>query len=192
MSTDKLFRVLSAITTLTPEFKIAIEQELTLLSLPKQYMLLEAPKIATHAYFIIDGFAMCYTFVKGNKQIECFWKAGQIMFSAKSFFEQVPSKEFIQLMVQSDVLCISYASVMRLFGAYPEAHFIYSVVMNKYYEQSRQRVRDLQQLNAIERYEKLLATFSNIEQLIPQEQIASYLGITPQSLSRIKRRKDNS
>jgi CRP-like cAMP-binding protein len=188
MTTEKLFTVLSAIHPLTDEFKIAIEKELTLVSFPKQYLLLEAPKIAAHAYFLNDGFAMCYTFVDGEKQIEGFWKTSEIIVSARSFFEQVPAMEFIELLVPSEVLCISYQSVMRLFDSYPEANFIYRVVMNQYYEQSRQVIRDLQHLNAVERYEKLLTTFPNIEQIISQEQIASYLGITPQSLSRIKRR----
>jgi CRP-like cAMP-binding protein len=191
MSADKLFHVLSSIHPLSSPFKNAIEKELTLVAFPKNYLLLEAPKIADHIYFLNHGFAMCYTYDRGIKQVEGFWKAQQLIVSPKSFFEQIPAKEFIQLMQQSDVLCMSQAALLRLFDTFSEAHIIYRVLMNRHYECSRQRIRDLQNLNAVERHEKLLSVFSNIEQIIPQEQIASYLGITPQSLSRIKRQRNS-
>lgn len=185
---EKLFQVLSGIHPLSDNFKKAIEKEVTHLSLPAHYLLLEAPKVSEHAYFLKDGFAMSYTYFKGRKQIDDFWNAGRIVFSATSFFEQVPSREFIELMVPSEVLCVSHESVMRLFSTFPEAHFIYRVTMNQYYEHCRERIRDLQYMTGVERYEKLHTTYPQIEQVVSQEHLASYLGIAPQSLSRIKRR----
>src|SRR5437879_8706090 len=112
---DRLFQVLSAIHPFSEKFKSAVEKELILLSLPKNYMLLEAPKISEHVYFLDTGFAMSFTYVDGVKYIDNFWRAEQIVMSAKSFFERMPSLEFIQLMEKSEVLCISHASVMKLF-----------------------------------------------------------------------------
>jgi CRP-like cAMP-binding protein len=151
-------------------------------------LLLEAPKISEHVYFLDTGFAMSFTYVDGLKYIDNFWRAGQIVMAAKSFFERVPSLEFIQLMEKSEVLCISHASVMQLFGQFPEANFIYRVVMNQYYEQCKEKFRDTHYHTAEQRHQKLLTLYPQIEQIISQEHIASYLGITPQSLSRIKRR----
>lgn len=187
MNTEKLFQELSTIHPVSEEFKIAVEKELTLLSLPKYYLLLEAPNISGHAYFLNNGSAITYTFVKGKKQTEAFWSTGKIIVSAKSFFEQVPSREFIQLMEQADVLHIRYNSVLKLLDTFPEANHIYRITMNQYYEQSKERTRDMQHLTAKERYQKLLKNFPHIEQISAQEHIASYLGITPQSLSRLKR-----
>ena len=135
---------------------------------------------------------MSYTFMEGEKQVEGFWISGQILVPAKSFFEQVPSAEFIQLMEQSEVLCMSYAGVSRLFDAFPEANSISRAVINQYYENSLGRIRDMQRLTSMQRYARLINTFPRIEQVVPQEYIASWLGITPQSLSRIKRRNDPS
>lgn len=189
MKTEKLFSVLSSIHPITSEFRKAIERVLTPLSLPRYHLLLEATKISECAYFIDEGFAMAYTFVKGKKQVDWFWNSGQIMVSARSFFEQVPSQEFIQLRAHSELLCVTHDSVLHLFRTFPEAHFIYRVIMNQYYEHSRERTRDMQHLTAIERYEKLIRYFPHVEQHVTQRQIASYLGIAPQSFSRIKRHK---
>lgn len=185
---ESLFSLLSSIYPITPLFREAIAKELTWLSLPKHYLLLEAPRIADHAYYLDSGFALTYSFIKGEKQVDGFWLSGQIVCSSKSLFEQTPSNEYIQLVKQSEVICISYKSIMNLLKIFPEANFIYRVVMNQYYEQVRERIRDMQLLDAADRYEKLLGRYPGIEQVIPQEYIASYLGITPQSLSRIKRK----
>lgn len=192
MDMEGLFGLLSTIHPLSPTVREAIEKELAALSLPKDYLLLEAPRVADHAYYLSTGFALTFSYINGEKQIDAFWKAGQIMFSARSLFEQIPSTENIQLVQQSDLLCISYKSIMNLFDTFPEVNFIYRVVMNQYYENLRERVRDLQLLSAVDRYKKLLNDFRGIEQIIPQEYIASYLGITPQSLSRIRRLHDPS
>ena len=190
MDLERLLFVLSSISQLSNEFKVALNKEMTRLSLPRNYLLLEAPNVSDHAYFLESGFAMSYTFVKGKMQTEKFWASGEIIVSAKSFFEQVPSKEFIKLMAQSEVLFISSAAVQRLFDYFPEANFIYRVIMNQYHEHCRDRIHDMQHLSSTERYDKLTSSFPAIEQVITQEHIASYLGIAPQSLSRIKRMKD--
>lgn len=190
--TDALFKVLSDIHPLSEAFKKTIEEELIPLSLPKNHLLLEAPKIAGHAYFLEKGFAMAYSFEEGRKITEAFWRSGQIMVSSHSFFEQVPSMEFIQLMEKSDLFCISYAGVERMFELHPETHAIYRVIMSRHYTHTRGRVRDMQYLSALRRFEKLLNIFPGIEQIVPQDSIASYLGITPQSLSRLKRHKGSA
>lgn len=184
---ERLFQVLSAMHPLSDNFKEALKKNMTMLSLPKHHMLLEAPKVSEHAYFLDNGFVMSYSFVNGKKQVEHFWQRGQIIVSAKSFFERIPSVEFIQLMQQSDVLYISHESVLKLFASHEEANFIYRVVMNQYYELGRERIRDLQHMNAVQRYNKLINSFPHIEQVIPSEYVASYLGMVPQSLSRVKR-----
>jgi CRP/FNR family transcriptional regulator, anaerobic regulatory protein len=187
MNTEKLFSLLASIHPISPGFRSAIERVLTPLSLPQYHLLLEATKISECAYFLDDGFAMSYTFVKGKQQVDSFWKSGQIMLSARSFFEQVPSQEFIQLRTPSELFCVTHASMLDLFQRFPEANFIYRVIMNQYYEHSRERTRDLQHLTAMERYEKLIRYFPDVEQHVTQKHIASYLGIAPQSFSRIKR-----
>lgn len=187
MKTEKLFSVLSSIHPISSDFRKAVERVITPLSLPRYHLLLEATRIAECAYFLDEGFAMAYTFVKGKKQVDWFWNSGQIMVSARSFFEQVPSQEFIQLRTSSELFCVTHDSVLHLFQTFPEAHFIYRVIMNQYYEHSRERTRDLQHLTAVERYEKLIRYFPDVEQHATQNHIASYLGIAPQSFSRIKR-----
>jgi CRP/FNR family transcriptional regulator, anaerobic regulatory protein len=190
MNTDPLFQALSAIHPVSPDFKASLLKELSCLELPKNFNLLEAPKISDHVYFLNRGSAMSYTFVDGRKHVEWLWKKDQLIVAPRSFFEQMPSREFIQLTEPSEVLCVSHAGVKRLLASFHEANFVYRIIMNQYYELGRKRIRDLQQMDGEARFKKLLQAFRHIEQILPQEYIASYLGITPQSLSRIKRGMD--
>jgi CRP/FNR family transcriptional regulator, anaerobic regulatory protein len=184
---ERLFNLLESLEPSSESFKDALRKEAVLLSLPRNHMLLEAAKVAEYAYFIASGFAMSYRFVKGRKQIEEFYRAGRILVSPRSFFEQTPSTEFIQLLEPSEVFHIRYESVMMLLKTFPVATSYYWMTMTHYYEESRQRIHDLQHLSAGERYKKLHQLHPRLEQLVPQEFIASYLGIAPQSLSRLKR-----
>jgi hypothetical protein len=75
---------------------------------------------------------------------------------------------------------------------FPEANAIYRMVMNEYVEQLRERIHDMQHLSAVDRFKKLHDRLPRIEQIVSQEYLASYLGITPQSLSRLKRSLNRS
>lgn len=189
MSIVRLISHLENLCPLSVEFRQALERVVVPVTLPKHYMLLEPPRIAEHAYFVVRGLLMCYTYQDSKKCVEGFWTSEQILVSLRSFFEQVPATEFIQLLDESDLLCISCADAMRLLETFPEAQCIYRKVLNHYYEESRARARELASIPASVRYSRFIRHIPKVEQHLSQELIASYLGITPQSLSRIKRYK---
>lgn len=182
-----LFTLLSGIVPLSEAFEKTLAAAVVPLSLPNRYMLLESPKISDHAYYIESGHVMTYSFFKGKKQVEGFFGPGQILFSPLSFFSQSPSREFFQCMSSAELLCISFQSTTDLLARFMEANQIQRALMLEYFERERERMHDSMRLHTTERHEKLLKRFPWIEQVIPQESIASYLGITPQTLSRIKK-----
>jgi CRP-like cAMP-binding protein len=187
MDTTRMFQELAAICPLSGGFKDALLAELSELSLPKDHYLLQAPQVSDQVYFMLEGFAFSFIFVDRVRRVEWFWKKNQCIISPRSFFEQKPAREFIRLARDSELLCISYKSIEKLLDDFSEARSIHRVIMNKYFENSRRRIREMQQLNADDRFRRLIIHYPSIEQLVSQESIASYLGITPQSLSRIKR-----
>lgn len=190
MVTERLFHVLSFIHPLSEDFKFAIQREVTQVSLTENTILLQPPEISQFAYFLKQGLAISYTIHNETRVVEWIWGADQIILIPGSFFARIPTIEIVQLAVPSVLLSISYAGAMRLLNSFPEAHIIYRAIINNYYETARERVRDLQRLEGAERYRKLLRAFHGIDSILPQKQIASFLGITPQSLSRIKRKRN--
>lgn len=189
MNIENFFTTLSSFCSLSDSFRESLAKAVIPLSLPRNYVLLEATKVAGCLYYIEEGLAMEYTFMKGRKQVEWFWRSGEILVSVRSFFEQIPAHEFIQVRTDCELFCITHAGFLDLFETHREAQIIYRSIMSQYIEHSRDRLRDMQSLTALSRYEKLIHRFPGIEQHVTQEDIASYLGVAPQSFSRIKRKQ---
>ncbi len=188
MSTIKLFALLESLHPLSEDFKSALSERIVPLSFPKGHQLLEVPKIASHAYFLNEGFAMSYSFSTAGKITESFWKPGQIIVAFESFFGQKPSLEVIELMKPSELLSISYEVVEQLLTRFPEALGLYRAMMHWHYTHIRRRLRNMKVSDHADQYNKLLKTFPDLELTVSQRSIATYLGIAPQSLARIKRK----
>lgn len=187
MDLNDLFDALGRYHPVSSELRGAIEKECVVLSLPKNRMLLDAPNVCTHAYYLQAGFAMAYHFMNGRRITEEFWKPGQFIVAFQSFFEQTPSNESIQLMKNSDLVCISHSSVTGLLDRYPDAQRIHQALMVHHCSGLRFRLREMRQYSASVRLERLLALYPDLEQNVPQDAIATFLGVTAQSLARIKR-----
>jgi CRP/FNR family transcriptional regulator, anaerobic regulatory protein len=185
---EGLIEALMNIHTLSEPFRNALQEGLTEYRLSKNHILLEAGQVPDHLYFIQQGFAMTYSYFDGRKWVNSFRKAGQLLVSCPGFLQQLPASETFQLMLPSDIQFISHRVVQELFAEYPEMHTIYRMMLLQYHGQCWERVCDLQRLGAEARFTKLLREYPRIELLVAQEHIASYLGIRPQSLSRIKKR----
>jgi CRP-like cAMP-binding protein len=189
MKHPALWDVLSAVHPLSKRFETALARELVPVSFPKNHTLLEIPGVAEFVYFIETGFAMSYSFDNKARTIECFWQSRQIMTAVGSFSAQVPTTVGIQLMSDSNLLCLSREALFHLMNKHKEAHFLYHKMILLLYTKLRMRIHDIQNLSAADRFSQLLRGYPEVEQIISQENIASYLGITPQSLSRLKRVK---
>lgn len=190
MNTESLFRILSEMHPLTEEFKARVEKDLFLLSRPKNHFLLQEFQFSRQAYFMLKGFALSFFFRKGTRVISSFWNKDSIIVSPKSFFEQTPAVENIQLLEDSELLCISYESVQNILNEYPViANFLSRAVVISHGHRNEKRIIEMVSLSAWERYRDLIKSYPDIEQKVSQEMIASYLGITPSSLSRMKKER---
>lgn len=191
MHSHDLFDVLSAIHPLSEEFERSLEVELVPASFERNHILLDVPRIADFVYFIQRGMAMSYSVEKKKKVVDCFWQGGQIMTSVSSFCGDMPTTITIQLMSDADLLCLSKEALNRLLDKHQDAHLLYHKIVARYHKKCQKRIQDIQRKSAAARFESLIKAYPELEQFVPQENIASYLGITPQSLSRIKRLKTN-
>jgi CRP-like cAMP-binding protein len=157
------------------------------MAVPKNYFLLQTPSIANEVHFLLSGFAVSYVTTGQQKITKAFWKPGQFIVSFKSFFSQTPTQEVMQIVEKSEMLTITFSGLNRIVTGFPEAQILYQKMMYKHCLLSMRRVNEFQVLHAKARFEKLIRQYPRLEKHVTQESIASYLGITPQSLSRLKR-----
>lgn len=160
--------------------------KLKLARLPKKSFLLKEGRVCKNIWFINKGLARCF-YDKDEKEVSSwFMKEGDVIISVESFFKQQPSKENIQAIEDCELYSISYEELHAIYYEFPEFNFIGRVLTEKYYTLSEQRLFSMRMQRASERYAHLMSHYPEIIQRVPSTFIASYLGITLETLSRIK------
>lgn len=158
------------------------------LELPKNYFLLKPNKICKHLWFMTMGAARYfYTNDQGKEMNTWFSLDTQIISDTTSFVKQEPAQESIQLIENSEMYAIDYAALQTLLQKHHSFALWYiKLVETHYVSQIEDRIADLQFLDAKQRYQKLLSMYPNITNRISLGNIASYLNITQETLSRIR------
>jgi CRP-like cAMP-binding protein len=158
------------------------------LELPKNYYLLKPGKTCKHLWFMTKGAARYfYTNDQGKEMNTWFSLDTQIISDTTSFVKQEPSEESIQLIEDSEMFAIDYVSIQSLLQKHHSFAIWYiKLVETNYVSQIEDRIADLQFLDAKQRYQKLLSLYPNITNRLSLGNIASYLNITQETLSRIR------
>ena len=158
------------------------------LEYPKNYFLLKSGKPCKHLWFMTKGAARhFYTDEQGKEMNTWFSLDTQIIVDTTSFVKQEPAHESIQLIEDSEVYSIEYAALQVLLQKHHSfALWFIKLVELHYVAQIEDRIADLQFLDAKKRYQKLINLNSGITNRVSLGNIASYLNITQETLSRIR------
>ena len=157
---------------------------------PRNQLLLSPGQVPDYLYFIDKGLARGFSFDdKKQKETTLFlWKEHSTVIIPETFFYRKPSPVYIEVIADSRIAGISWSQLSDFITKYPEASVIVQNLVLQFNEYENNRARQLSTLSAWERYLQLLHDFPTIEQQVSKEIIASYLNITPQSLSRMLRK----
>jgi CRP-like cAMP-binding protein len=138
--------------------------------------------------FLEKGFMRAFAHdTEGNEVTTNFYSDKQVVFEVASFFQRTISKENIQALTDSEGWYITYEQLNMLFHTLPEFREFGRSILVKGFSQLKNRMLSMITETADERYAHLLQSNPEIFQLAPLKTIASYLGITDTSLSRIRK-----
>lgn len=153
---------------------------------PKEY-LSTIGTTSNEIYFIINGLARVY-YLKNGKEVTTYLSSDNgFIASYSSFINQTHSFENIQCIEECEVLSISYKKMQKLYTEIPNWERVGRILAEQNYLCMADRLLKLQMIPAKEKYLTFLQTsHPKIIQRTPLIYIASYLGITPESLSRIR------
>ncbi len=154
----------------------------------KNQFLLTAGKMSDEYLFLNSGYMRAFAHnTAGNEVTTGFYSQGQVIFEVSSFFNRTRSKENIQALTDCEGWYITYKQLNDLFHALPEFREFGRSVLVKGFAELKTRMLTTITETAEERYEQLLKNNPEIFQHAPLKNIASYLGITDTSLSRIRK-----
>ena len=159
-------------------------------SIRKKELLLEPDNLCEHLYFVIKGCLRSY-FVddKGTEHIYQIRMDNQWISDLESFFSQEPSKYYIEALEDSQLLRIPKDGLDQLYKQIPALERYFRILFQKAYVNALKRLNSTMWEPAIDRYNEMLKEHPDMFQRVPLVYIASYLGITPESLSRIRKQK---
>jgi len=154
----------------------------------KHQYILQQGEIAHYGSYIIKGIARKYEVDdKGQEHILSFTPEDWWTSDPYSFFTGNPTECFIDCLEDTEVLRVSSADLEMLYERVPKMNKYFRILYQNTIVAFQQRVTSYLRMSALERYQDFLKRYPQIEQRIPNHQIASYLGITPQSLSRLRK-----
>lgn len=159
---------------------------LTFVQLPARHLLLQEGQVARKLFYLIKGTAKCY-YRKDDREI-ILWFAldDDVAVSLASFIAQQPSVDNIQLVEDTLLAEITQTDFLKLTRKHPSFNNFYKKLLETYYITLEEQYREIHACSAKEKYEKLISHYPDIVQRVPLGDIAAYLGITQESLSRIR------
>ena len=183
----QLLSYIASFITLTELEKASITDAYSLTTVKKKAFLFEQGKACSLEAFVVDGsFRVFYIDHKGFEHVLYFafknWWAGDIA----SFNSGEPSNLIIQALEDSTVLTIDFKKKEQLLEQVPKLEKLFRIIAQNHLTVLQKRFLLTISSNAANRYQELIERHPGIEQLVPQHQIASYLGIRAESLSRMK------
>ncbi|CAM3916638.1 cAMP-binding domain of CRP or a regulatory subunit of cAMP-dependent protein kinases [Pedobacter westerhofensis] len=153
-------------------------------------ILLASGEVCKHLYFVNSGCLRIYLLdLKGNESTRFLVTEGKFGTSFPSYRLQEPSVAAIQSLELSDLFYISYHDFQALLDEIPAWEHIYRIALEQEYISSIQRIESLISMNATMRYQALMESNPSIIQRFPSKIIADYLGISQETLSRLKSKK---
>lgn len=156
-------------------------------SYSKGDLILKEGKVCNHLYFIENGLLRFFVWKDGNDVTKFFTIAPYLFTSQRSFSKQELAKENIEAIENSNLWRIHYKDNEQLLKMAFWATFERKLTEEVQYFTER-ILEDLQNKTAERRYRKMADTQQELLQRVPQKHIASFLGVTPQSLSRIRKK----
>jgi CRP-like cAMP-binding protein len=155
----------------------------------KEFMLREG-EVCTHETFINKGCLRNYTIdEKGTEHIIMFAVEDWWTSDLYSFLTQTPATFNIDALEDTEVLQISKDNLERLFERVPKFERLFRVMFQKAFIAQQQRISNNLSLSAEERFTRLVTQYPHFEQRIAQKQLAAYLGITPEFLSNLRKKR---
>lgn len=154
----------------------------------KNCIIEEQDKIPQYLYFIASGCMRLFYYDENGDEITShISSANNFLASFLSFINQKKAKENVECITECALLRISRTNIVTLIDNSENFKHFSLIIFEQAIASAEIRANDLATLVAEQRYKKLMETQPDILQNVPIQYIASYLGIKPQSLSRIRR-----
>lgn len=182
---EELFDYFEQFQKLSEIEKEAIRTICSIKKVDKSSLIEEIGSTSKTIYFIKSGLVRIYYYKDGIEVTEFFALSGNLVARVQSLLTQKPSAKAIHMLEAGTVIAINATKFFKLFDTFPTIERLYRMMLEVAYLEVVERLQSIQFHSAKERYAALMNNHELIQK-VPLKFIASYLGITQVSLSRIR------
>ncbi|HEX8531246.1 MAG TPA: Crp/Fnr family transcriptional regulator [Cytophagales bacterium] len=156
----------------------------------KRQYLVQQGAVAQYEIFVVKGCLRAFYIDDHGKEyvvqfaVEDWWTS-----DLRSFLTQTPADYYVEALEDSEVFLLEYAALEDLYNRVPQFNKFFRIQMQRAFIALQQRIISAHSKTAEQRYEEFVKRYPNIEQRVPQYMVASYLGFTPEFLSRLRQQR---
>jgi CRP-like cAMP-binding protein len=187
---ERFLSYVKTIETITHADSEAILSLIKLKSYKKDHILIREGELSNNEFFITEGIVKAlFIDEQGNEKITAFYPGQNFIGTNALRTKQNKSIYTFQTLTKTTTLIFNSLHFMDLIKDSPKLMSLASEVKELEISRQNRRERTLMQVHASDKYEQFIEDYPNLEEIVPHYNIASYLGITPVTLSRIKNKK---
>lgn len=185
---SKLTDYFSRFASLSKEETSAIQESCNIRTFPKGTILLKEGQVSTECYFVLKGCVRQYYVVNGEEKTSGFFVEDQWVVSMLSFMQKVPADHWFSCLEETTLVIGSEEKENDLYKRFPGFESISRLVLEKVLAEQQAVQAAFIKDTPEQRYLRLLNENSLLLQRVPQYILAGYIGVKPESLSRIRKR----
>ncbi len=183
-----LFETIGKLIPLNKQEQTLLMDSFSILQVPKKFKLAEEGKVAKEIYFINEGLLRLFYRKEGEEITGFIFREGLFASSYDSFLKEIPSIQTLETLEESELLVITKIDLETLYLKMPAMNIFTRKVAEQRFINAQLILSSFILDSPEERYKKYAIENSDLLNRVPQHYIASFLGITPVSLSRIRKR----
>lgn len=186
-SKEQIIKHFKKFISVSEELRSELLKRVSLVSFSKGELIIDAKKVSSKSYYLLNGLTRTYFYKEDREVVEYFSSSNEWANSPRSWRSGKPDIYYVDAIEDTEAICLEARDMAFLFSHFPELDKYGRLSMITLLDHLMDRIQSFHFTTAAEKYNHFMQAYPAIYHRIPLGMVASYLGISQETLSRIRR-----